>query len=141
MNSTQRPYNSESDLSAILALKQVCTTSQTLYDRPATSDLRWLLAPASGSTARSASARAWMGALRGMSPEQRHRALTQRLTALWENASGQLVAYALIAQPGSSLAFQIHPEAQGQGLEAEILAWGLEHMQDMARVRGIPREL
>ncbi len=56
-----------------------------------------------------------------MSQEQRHRALTQRLTTLWENASGQLVAYALIAQPASTLTFQVHPKAQGQGLEADVL--------------------
>ncbi len=141
MNSTLRPYNSESDLPAILALKQVCTTPQTLYDRPTTSDLRGLLAPVPGPTMTTRSTQAWEGAFRGMSPEHRQRALTQRLTALWEDASGQLVAYALMAQPGSSLAFQVHPEAQGQGLEAEILAWGLEQMQAMARVRGVPREL
>jgi GNAT superfamily N-acetyltransferase len=141
MNYTLRPYNSESDLPAILALKQMCTTTQTLYDRPTTSDLRRLLAPVPGPTMTTRSTQAWEGALRGMSPEHRQRTLTQRLTALWEDASGQPVAFALIAQPGSSLAFQVHPEAQGQGLEAEILAWGLEHMQAMARVRGVPREL
>jgi mycothiol synthase len=141
MNYTLRPYNSESDLPAILALKQVCTIPQTLYDRPTTSDLRRLLAPVPGPAKTTRSTQTLERALRGMSPEHRQCALTQRLTALWEDASGQLVAYALIAQPGSSLAFQIHPEAQGQGLEAEILAWGLEHMQAMARVRGFPREL
>ncbi|WP_157506264.1 hypothetical protein [Ktedonobacter racemifer] len=31
------------DALAILALKQICTTAQDLYDRPAASDLRWLL--------------------------------------------------------------------------------------------------
>jgi hypothetical protein len=48
MNSTRRPHNSESDLTAILALSQVCTTPQTLYDRPTTSDLRRLVAQMPG---------------------------------------------------------------------------------------------
>jgi hypothetical protein len=38
-----------------------------------------------------------------------------------------MLAYALIAQPGS-LEFQVHPQARGQGLETAILAWGLEQM-------------
>jgi GNAT superfamily N-acetyltransferase len=83
----------------------------------------------------------WQEALRGMSPEHRQQALTQRLTALWEDASGQLLGYALMAQPGSSLTFQVHPEAQGQGIEEEILAWGLTQMQAIAQARGIPRDL
>src|SRR5579863_1287196 len=143
MTYTQRLYNSESDLAVILALKQICTIPQTLYDRPTISDLRRLLAPMSGpiTATRSESKQAWERALRGMSPEHRQRALTQRLTALWEDAGGRLLAYAVIAQPGSSLAFQVHPEVQGQGLEAKILMWGLEQMQAMARVRGFPREL
>ena len=36
-------------------------------------------------------------------------------------ATGYHRTYALIAHPGSSLAFQVHPKAQGQGLEAKIL--------------------
>jgi hypothetical protein len=76
-----------------------------------------------------------------MSSEDRHRALTQHFSALWEDANGQLVASALIAQPGCSLTFLVHPQAQGQGVEAEILAWGLAQMQLIAQNRGSPREL
>jgi hypothetical protein len=36
MNHTPRPYTSEADLPAVLALKQVCTTPQNMYDRPTT---------------------------------------------------------------------------------------------------------
>jgi hypothetical protein len=43
MKDIQRSYNSEADLPAVLALKQVCTTAQNIYDRPTTSDLRRLL--------------------------------------------------------------------------------------------------
>jgi mycothiol synthase len=141
MNATLRPYHSENDLPAILALKQVSTTPQTLYDRPTASDLRKLLAPVPGPAMTTRYEPAWEEVLRGMSPEHRLRALTQRLTALWEDAHGQLVAYAVIAQPGSSLAFQVHPEAQGQGIEAAILDWGLAQMQLIAQARGTPCDL
>ncbi len=141
MHYTQRLYHSETDLPAVLALKQLCTTPQNLYDRPTTGEVRQLLAPLAVPTTRTSEEPSGAEALRGMSQEQRHRALTQRLTMLWEDASGQLVAYALIAQPGSSLTFQVHPQAQGQGLEADILSWGLAQMQLIAQARGAPRDL
>jgi mycothiol synthase len=141
MNSTQRPYRSEIDLLAMLALKQLCTTPQNIYDRPTTSDLRWLFTPLTELTTLPSEKQSWQEALRGMSSENRQRALTQRLTALWEDAGGQLVAYALMAQPGCILTFQVHPQAQGQGIEAEILAWGLAQTQLIAQTRGAPRDL
>lgn len=141
MNSTQRPYRGEVDLPAMLALKQLCTTPQNVFDRPTTSDLRRLFTPFIELTARANDKPSWQEALRGMSSENRHRALTQRFTALWEDANGQLVACALIAQPGCSLTFQVHPQAQGQGVEAEILAWGLAQTQLIAQTRGTSRDL
>ncbi len=141
MNHTPRPYNSKTDLPAVLALKHICTTAQNLYDRPTTSDLRRLLAPFAEPTTITGEMQSWEGALREMSPEHRRCALTQGLTALWEDANRRLRAYALIAQPGSSLTFQVHPQALGQGIEPEILAWGLEQMRAIAQVRGIPRDL
>lgn len=127
MNASPRPYTSDADLPAILALKQLCTTSQNLYDWPTTSDLRRLLTPSSEPRT----------SIEQQSREEAWRGMKERLMALWEDASGQLVAYALLAQPGSNLTFQIHPQAQGQGLEEEILAWGLVQMQ----ARGVPRDL
>ena len=141
MNATQRAYRSEADLPVMLALKQFCATPQNIYDRPTTSDLRRLFVPFIEFTAHAQDQRSWQEALRDKSSEDRHRALTQRLTTLWEDASDQLVAYALIAQPGCALTFEIHPQVQGQGLEAEILAWGLAQMQLIARTRGASREL
>ncbi len=141
MNSTQRPYRGEVDLLAMLALKQLCTTPQNVYDRPTTSDLRRLFTPFTELTARANDKQSWQETLRIMSPEDRHRALTQRFTALWEDANGQLVACALIAQPSCSLTFQVHPQAQGQGIEAEILAWGLAQTQFIAQARGTSRDL
>jgi mycothiol synthase len=134
-------FNSETDLDAVLALKQVCTTPQNIYDRPTVSDLRNLLTPIAESTALTSEQSSWQEALQGMSPESRHRAATQRLTALWEDVSSQLVAYALMIQPGCILTYQIHPEVKGQGLEAVILAWGLEQTQAIVQARGGTREL
>lgn len=141
MNVLQRPYTSEADLPAILALKQLCTTQENLYDRPTTSDLRGLLVPFLAFTTHANEKPSQTEALRGIPLEDRHRAATQRLTTLWEDESGQLVAYALMAMPGSSLTFQVHQEAQGQGIEAAALAWGLAQMQFIARTRGTPCEL
>ncbi len=141
MKPIRRSYNSETDLDALLALKQVCTTPQNIYDRPTVSDLRKLLAPITERIALTSENSSWQEALQGMSTESRHRVATQRLTALWEDVSSQLVAYALMSQPGCILTFQIHPEVQGQGLEAEILAWGLEQTQSIVQARGGTREL
>jgi mycothiol synthase len=141
MNSTQRPYRSEIDLLAMLALKQLCTTPQNIYDRPTIGEMRWLFAPLTELTTLPSEKQSWQEALRGMSSETRQRALTQRLAALWEDAGGQLVAYALMAQPGCILTFQVHPQAQGQGIEAEILAWGLAQTQLIAQTSGAPRDL
>lgn len=138
MNVTQHSYRSEADLSAMLALKHLCATPENLSDRPTLSDLRRLFVPFLASAHDQQSQ---AEALRGMSLEQRYRIATQQLTTLWEDAGGQLVAYALIAQPGCSLTVQIHPQVQGQGLEAEILAWGLTQMQRSAQARGTPGEL
>ncbi len=50
MKPTQRSYTNETDLDAILALKQVSTTLQNIYDPPTLSDLRRLLTPIVGHT-------------------------------------------------------------------------------------------
>ncbi|HZR41129.1 MAG TPA: GNAT family N-acetyltransferase [Ktedonobacteraceae bacterium] len=141
MNATQRPYRGDVDLSAILALKQLCITPQNVYDRPTTSDLRQLFTPFIELTAGVNENSSWQEALQGMPSEDRYRALTQRFTALWEDANSRLVAFALIAQPGCSLTFQVHPQAQGQGVEAGILAWGLVQAQLIVQTRGTPRDL
>jgi mycothiol synthase len=141
MKPIRRSYNSKTDLDAALALKQVCTTPQNIFDRPTVSDLRKLLAPIAESLALTSDKTTWQEALQGMSLESRHRAATQRLTALWEDVRSQLIAFALMIQPGCILTFQIHPEVQGQGLEAEILAWGLEQTRAFVQARGGTREL
>lgn len=141
MKIQQRPYTREADLPAILALKQRCTTPQNIYEQPTVSDLRQLLVPLVAQTARTKREQFWQQAPGDLSAQYRQRVLTQYLTALWEDAHGSLQAYALIAQPGRSLTFQVHPQARGQGIEAEILAWGLAQMPLLAQVYGAAGDL
>lgn len=135
----RRPYAGAADIQAILALKQICTTPQNMYDAPTVSDLRALLSPLTlDPTAARPPREDEQGTV------ERHldwRAMTQRATALWEDADGRLLAYALFAFPGTILTFQVHPQACGSGLETEILAWALEWMLEGAQARGKPLSL
>jgi ribosomal protein S18 acetylase RimI-like enzyme len=49
----------------------------------------------------------------------------QANTRLWQNAVGQLVAFALV-DDYNNLHFEIAPQAAGQEIEAQIVAWGIE---------------
>src|SRR5579864_8007735 len=134
-----RPFAGAADTQAILALKRVCTTAQNIYDTLTVSDLRVLLTPVSPDST----------SVRPPTEDtqatvKRHldrRAMTQRATALWEGADGRLLAYALFAFPGTSLTFQVHPQAQDSGVETEILAWATGLMREGAQVRGKPLSL
>jgi len=137
MNIHPRPYTGEADLAAILTLKQLCTTPQNIYDRPTGSDLRRLLIPLMAPTHE----HRWQQALCSLSVADRQRAMTQRMTTLWEHGHGDLQAYALLAQPGRCLTFQVHPQARGQGIESEILAWGIAQIEWIARTSGAARDL
>jgi len=55
---------------------------------------------------------------------------------LWVETDGTSVAYALIAPPSTVLTFQVHPQARGSGLKAQILAWAIAGAQEQARQRG-----
>jgi mycothiol synthase len=55
---------------------------------------------------------------------------------LWVEADGRLLAYALMAPPSTALTFQVHPQAHGSVIEAQILAWAIAGMQEQARQRG-----
>ncbi len=135
----RRPYAGAADIQAILALKQICTTAQNVYDALSVSDLRALLAPL---TPDPIAARPPQEDAQGV--VERHldrRAMTQRATALWEDTDGRLLAYALFAFPGTILTFQIHPQARGSGLETAILAWATGLMREGAQARGKPLSL
>ena len=129
-----RPYTGVADIQAILSLKRICTTAQNRYDAPTISDLRALLAPLAPDLTTARRPREYEQGV-----VERHldwRAMTQRATALWEEADGRLLAYALCAFPGTILTFQVHPRAHGSGLETEIFAWTTELMREGTLARG-----
>ncbi len=129
-----RPYAGIADLQRILDLKRACATPENLYDAPTLSELRTLLIPL---PQRKAVERPpWEDEQGRVIAHLRWRALTQRATMLWEETDGSLVAYALMAPPSTVLTFQVHPQARGSGLEAQVLAWAIAGAQEQAQRRG-----
>ncbi len=129
-----RPYTEASDLQRILGLKRACTTPENMYDAPTLSELRALLAPFPQDPA--AERPPWEDEQGRVIGHLYRRARTQQAAMLWVEAVGRLVAYALIAPPSTVLTFQVHPQARGSGLEAQMLAWAIARAQEQARQCG-----
>ena len=129
-----RPYAGAADLQRILDLKRACTTPENRYNAPTLSELRTLLAPLPRDP--TVERPRWEDEQGRVIGHLYRRAMTQQATMLWEEADGRLLAYALVAPPSTILTFQVHPQARGSGLEAQILAWALERMQAHARRSG-----
>jgi mycothiol synthase len=134
MTIQMRPYAGVADLQRILELKRVCATPENLYDAPTLSELRTLLTPLPQMDA--AERPAWEDEQGRVIGDLYRRAMTQRSTMLWKETDGSLVAYALMAPPSTVLTFQVHPQARGSGLEAQVLAWANAEAQEQARRRG-----
>src|SRR5260370_10155906 len=128
-----RPFAGAADLQRILELKRDCTTPENRYDAPTLSQLRALLAPLPQDPA--AERPPWEDEQGRVIGHLYRRARTQQATMLWVEVDGTLVAYALIAPPSTALTFQVHPQARGRGLEAQILAWAIKRAQEQARRR------
>ncbi len=139
MTMNTRPYAGAADIQAIIALKRLCTAAQNMYDAPTVSDLRILLAPLPQNP--TAARPSWENVQGTVIRHLYRRAMTQRATVLWEEADDRLLAYALFAFPGTILTFQIHLQAQGSGLEIEILARAIGRMREGAQARGKPLSL
>ena len=129
-----RSYVGAADLQRVLDLKRACTTPENMYDAPTLSGLRALLAPLAQDPA--AERPPWKDEQGRVIGHLYRRAMTQQATKIWEEADGALVAYALIAPPSTALTFQVHPQARGSGLEAQILAWAIAGAQKQAKRRG-----
>ena len=129
-----RPYAGAADLQRILELKRACTTPENRYDAPTLSELRALLAPLPQGPA--AERPPWEDEQGRVIGHLYRRARTQQATMLWVKTDGTPVAYALIAPPSTVLTFQVHPQARGRGLKAQILAWAIAGAQEQARQRG-----
>jgi len=118
-----RSYARAADLQRILDLKRACTTPENMYDAPTLSELRALLAPLPQDPA--AARPPWEDEQGRVIEHLRRRARTQQATMLWVEADDRLLAYALMAPPSTALTFQVHPQAHGSGIEAQILAWAI----------------
>jgi SAM-dependent methyltransferase len=122
------------DIQAILALKQICTTAQNMYDAPTVSDLRTLLAPVSPDPT---SARpSWEDTQGTVERRLDRRAMTQRATAFWEEADGQLLANALFAFPGTS---QLQPAASRRSASCVFARYTTAGNRSATRLRLAPR--
>jgi mycothiol synthase len=129
-----RPYAGAADLQRNLELKRACATPENLYDAPTLSELRTLLTPFPQRPA--AEKPPWEDEQGRVIGHLSRRAMTQRATMLWEETDGSLVAYVLMGPPSTVLTFQVHPQARGTGLEAQVLAWAIAEAQEQARRRG-----
>ncbi len=133
MTIRMRHYAGLTDLQSIIDVKIACTTAENIYDYPAISDLRELLAPVQ--TERDPSSPALEEEVGIMNHDMYRRAMTQQTTALWEDG-GQILAYGLFEFPSTVLALKVHPGARGRGIETQILAWGAEQLHKAGQERG-----
>lgn len=134
MTIQMRPYAGAADLQRILELKRASTTPENMYDAPTFSELRTLLAPIEQNS--QAARPPWEDEQGRVIGHLRRRELAQQATMLWEKTDGSLVAYALLAPPSTVLTFQVHPQARGSDLEAQVLAWAIAGAQEQAKRRG-----
>ncbi len=126
-----RPYAGAADLQRILDLKRACTTPENRYDAPTPSELRALLTPLPQGAAMERPP--WEDEQERVIGHLYRRAMTQQATMLWEEAGDRLLAYALIGPPSTALTFQVHPQAHGSSLEAQILTWAITGASKEAR--------
>ena len=108
---TARPYRGASDISSVLALRRVCTTPENVADYPALTDLHELLNP-----------------LR--SEQHTH-------IRLWEDESGQVVAYAHVYFPYCNLYFLIDPAYWQTSIKNEIVSYAEEAIRHFNQERGV----
>lgn len=105
-----RPYAGETDKQAILTLRKICTTPENVADYPSLTDLHEFLNP--------------------LLHEQHSQ------IRLWEDASGQLLAYANASLPACNLSFFIHPAYSQLGLAEEIVSYASEVVRRFSQERG-----
>jgi len=61
-------------------------------------------------------------------------------TSLWHDAQGRLVGFALVDE-FNDLLFDVLPEATGQGLETQMIAWGVERIRQTRQPESEPLTL
>jgi mycothiol synthase len=116
-----RPYAGDADVPAITALLNLCDAVDDLDDSYTEDDLRREFE----------------------SPELD----AAKDLHLWEDADGRLVGFGQIWIPKESekvdggLYLRVHPDARGQHLEEEILAWGEARAREAAAEQGKPAQI
>lgn len=119
---TTRPYQGESDLQAIATFLNACEAIDQEGQYYSISELKIEFTEP------------------GVDPERDLR--------LWLDAAGALVAFGQLWIPPHStyttdgwLWFRVHPDARGQGLERDIVAWGESQLRQVAQERQLPAML
>lgn len=109
MDVTARAYDDQRDRARILELRRRCTTPENVTDFPTLADLGALLAP--GET-------------------------TPRHTRLWLDASGELIACAMVHLPYCNLYWLIRPGSATPDLEDQIIAFGADEVRAFGAAHG-----
>src|SRR5215212_168971 len=117
-----RSYAGEADLPAICDLLNACVAVYKLDDNYSVEDLRTEFSDPRLDPARD--------------------------VRLWEDPAGRLIGFGQLwsapneeAVQDAGLNIRIHPEARGNDLESEILAWGAERAREVGQERGKPVQL
>lgn len=110
MTITMYPY-AVRDMPRLLDFRRFCTTPANIDDYPRLTDLHEILSRVS--------------------------ATSQERVALWENASGAIVAYGFVALNYCNLYFLIAPQAQTDELASQIIAWGREQIKATGKCAAI----
>jgi mycothiol synthase len=116
-----RPYAGDADLPAITALLNLCDAVDNLDDSYTEDDLRQEFDSPEFDPARD--------------------------LRLWEDAEGRLAGFGQIWIPKETekvdggLYLRVHPDARGQHLEEEILAWGEARTREAAQEQGKPAQI
>jgi len=104
---TLRAFSSEADLQAMIDVLVRARPADRIADYPSIVDLQEFLTR----------------------PE------VQVNTSLWHDAQGRLVGFALVDE-FNNLLFDVLPEATGQGLETQMIAWGVERIRQTRPLEG-----
>jgi mycothiol synthase len=107
---TSRPYAGAADLQAMIDLLIAARPPERITDYPSIVDLQELL----GGSA------------------------IQANTCLWEDAAGRLIGFAILYVTYNKLLFEVAPWVTGGDVEAQMIAWGMERMQQAGHGRGEP---
>lgn len=118
---TMRPYAGEADLEAICNLLNTCDAVDHLDDNYAVDDLRQEFSDPR------------------LNPAEDLR--------LWEDSDGQLVGFGELWSITEGevidgyIYLRIHPNARDNGLDSEIMSWGIERLRTIGRTHGRPAKL